>query len=63
MKAREVVRLLLAEGWYEARSRGKGSHRLYFHPNRPGSVVVPGHGGRDLKPGTLSAILKQAGLK
>jgi len=38
-----------------------GSHRYYRHPDRPGIVTVPFH-RRDLKRGTLLAILKQAGL-
>ena len=38
-----------------------GSHRFYRHPDRPGIVTVPFH-RKDLKRGTLLAILKQAGL-
>jgi predicted RNA binding protein YcfA (HicA-like mRNA interferase family) len=38
-----------------------GSHRFYRHPARPGIVTVPFH-RKDLKRGTLLAILKQAGL-
>ena len=38
-----------------------GSHRYYRHPNRPGVVTVPFH-RRELKRGTLLAILKQASL-
>lgn len=42
---------------------GKSSHRYYTHPSKPGKVTVPVHAGKDLPPGTLHAILKQAGLK
>ena len=61
MKVRDVVRLLEADGWYVARTRG--SHHQYKHPTKAGLVTVPGSGGDDLAPGTLNSILKQAGLK
>ena len=61
MKVRDVIRLLEADGWYLARTRG--SHRQYKHPTKAGLVTVPGAGGDDLAPGTLNSILKQAGLK
>ncbi len=37
------------------------SHRFYRHPDRPGIVTIPYH-RKDLKRGTLLAILKRAGL-
>jgi predicted RNA binding protein YcfA (HicA-like mRNA interferase family) len=40
--------------------RQKGSHLVYFHPETNATVVVPRH--RSIKKGTLSHILKQAGL-
>ncbi|HYD51230.1 MAG TPA: type II toxin-antitoxin system HicA family toxin [Gemmatimonadaceae bacterium] len=61
MEVREVIRLLEADGWYMARTRG--SHRQYKHPKKIGLVTVPGSGRDDLAPGTLNSILKQAGLK
>jgi len=61
VKVRDVIRLLEADGWYLARTRG--SHRQYKHPTKAGLVTVPGAGGDDLAPGTLNSILKQAGLK
>jgi predicted RNA binding protein YcfA (HicA-like mRNA interferase family) len=60
MKVRDVIRLLEADGWYLARTRG--SHHQYKHARKPGLVTVPGSGNDDLAPGTLSSILKQAGL-
>ncbi|HVC57438.1 MAG TPA: type II toxin-antitoxin system HicA family toxin [Stellaceae bacterium] len=40
----------------------RGSHHYYRHPDRPGILLtVPFH-NRDLKRGTLRAILRQAGL-
>jgi predicted RNA binding protein YcfA (HicA-like mRNA interferase family) len=61
MKVREVVKLLLKQGWIEMRS--KGSHRHFKHPQHPLVITVPGNGGRELAPGTLNDILKKAGLK
>jgi predicted RNA binding protein YcfA (HicA-like mRNA interferase family) len=61
MKVREVVKLLEADGWYLARTRG--SHRQYKHPAKAGTVTVSGKSNVDVPPGTLNSILKQAGLK
>ncbi len=61
MKVRELIRLLQEDGWRLARTRG--SHRQFKHPNKPGTVTVAGQAGVDVPPGTLNAILKQAGLK
>jgi predicted RNA binding protein YcfA (HicA-like mRNA interferase family) len=61
MKVREVVKLLKADGWYLARTRG--SHRQYKHPVKAGTVTVSGKPNVDVPPGTLNSILKQAGLK
>ncbi|HEY2820770.1 MAG TPA: type II toxin-antitoxin system HicA family toxin [Candidatus Acidoferrum sp.] len=61
MKVRDVIRMLEADGWFLARTRG--SHRQYKHPAKPGLVTVPGKPGDDLAPGTLNSVLKQAELK
>ena len=55
----QVERALFRAGFFLHHARG--SHRYYRHPTRPGLVVVAFH-ARDLKRGTLHAILKQAGL-
>jgi predicted RNase H-like HicB family nuclease len=39
------------------------SHNQYKHPHKQGLVTVAGSGNDDLVPGTLTSILKQAGLK
>ena len=49
------------DGWYMVRMRG--SHRQYKHPTKPGLVTIPGKPGDELAPGTLSSVLKQAGLR
>jgi len=40
-----------------------GSHHVLVHPTDPTrTLTVPVHSGRDLKPGTLRAIIRQAGF-
>ena len=40
-----------------------GSHRIFLHPTKPGSVTIPGRLGKDLPIGTWKSILRQAGLE
>jgi predicted RNA binding protein YcfA (HicA-like mRNA interferase family) len=61
MKVRDILRLLEDDGWYLART--KGSHKQFKHPSKPGTVTIAGKSNIDLPTGTLSSILKQAGLK
>lgn len=61
MNVRDLLRLLAADGWYLARTRG--SHQQFKHPVKSGLVTVAGKPGDVLAPGTLNSILKQAGLK
>ncbi|MGR6641458.1 type II toxin-antitoxin system HicA family toxin [Pseudomonas aeruginosa] len=60
MRSREVIDLLLKDGWYEVAV--KGSHHQYKHPSKPGKVTVQ-HPSSTIPKGTLNNILKQAGLK
>ncbi|NAS89902.1 addiction module toxin, HicA family [ANME-1 cluster archaeon AG-394-G21] len=61
MKIREVIKLIEKDGWYLVRV--KGDHRQYKHPSKKGLVTISGHFNEDVAKGTLSSILKQAGLK
>jgi len=62
VKYRDVIKLIEADGWFLVRTRG--SHRVYHHPTKTGNVIVSVHnGGRDVAPGTLKAVLKQAGIE
>ena len=61
MKVDEILRLLQKDGWFLVATRG--SHRQFKHVSKPGRVTVAGKPSDDLAPGTLSSILKQAGLK
>ena len=60
MTAKEIEKLLLADGWYHKNTRG--SHTQFKHPVKPGKVTVPPHRG-DLDIGTAKSILELAGLK
>jgi predicted RNA binding protein YcfA (HicA-like mRNA interferase family) len=54
-----VIRALTKAGF--VLDRVAGSHHVLVHPANPlRTVTVPVHAGRDLKPGTLRAIIRQA---
>jgi predicted RNA binding protein YcfA (HicA-like mRNA interferase family) len=61
LKIREVIRMVESDGW--ALVAQKGGHRQYKHAVKPGRVTISGNLGDDVKPGTLSSIKRQAGLK
>lgn len=56
-----LTKLLEQHGFVFKRS--KGSHQLYYNPITHTTVIVPVHGGKDIKKGTFLAILKQAGIR
>jgi mRNA interferase HicA len=43
--------------------RGGGSHRTWFNPAAGRGALLPDWGGKDLKPGTLRAVVRQLGLE
>lgn len=61
-KYRDLIAMLRADGWRHVRTTG--SHLHFQHPTKPGTVTVPAGGkeGRDVAPGTLRSVLRQAGL-
>ena len=61
MKVKELIAMLVADGWMQVRMRG--SHRQYRHATKSGTVTVAGKPSVDMPAGTLNAILKSAGLK
>jgi len=61
VKVRDVIALIEADGWRF--DRQVGSHRQYRHPNKPGTVTISGQLGKDVKPGTLASVRRQAGLQ
>jgi len=56
-KPKQLIKLLEKNGFVFVRQ--KGNHRLYKKENL--RVTIPFH-SKDLKPGTLAAILKEAGI-
>jgi len=61
MKAKEMISLLKSHGWNHVRTTG--SHYIMKHGQSGELISVPYHGNKDLKPGTLNAILKKAEIK
>jgi predicted RNA binding protein YcfA (HicA-like mRNA interferase family) len=58
---RRVVRALTRAGFVV--DRIVGSHHVMIFPGDPArTVTVPVHSSRDLKPGTLRSIIRQAGF-
>ena len=51
-----------ADDWQRVRTTG--SHLQYRHPTKPGTVTISAGGklSRDVPPGTLQSIRRQAGL-
>ena len=60
MKPREMIRLLIDNGFIEVSQNG--SHKKMFNPTTNKMIVVPMH-SKELKKGTEQGILKEAGLK
>ena len=58
LSGERLVKALERSGWHTVRQRG--SHVRMKHPDRRVSLTVPLH--RELKRGTLSGILADAGL-
>ena len=64
MNYRQVLAVLETHGFALER-HGKGSHRVYeaHHRGRRWTVILSyGQLGEDVKPGTLSSIIRQSGL-
>ena len=61
MTAREILKILHKDGWYEVDQ--DGSHLQLKHPTKHGKVTVAVHSKKNIPPKTLNNILKQAGLK
>ncbi len=61
MKVKEIIKLIEEDGWQQVAQ--VGSHRQFKHPQKSGRVTIAGKLSKDLPPGTLNSILKQAQLK
>jgi predicted RNA binding protein YcfA (HicA-like mRNA interferase family) len=60
MKVRDVLKLLMDDGWFLVAT--VGSHRQFKHPTKSGRVTVAGHRNDDVHPKTLKSMLTQAGI-
>ena len=60
LKPREVIRALEGAGFFLHHTTG--SHHYFKHPERSTRLVTVAVHARELKRGTLAAIIKQAGL-
>lgn len=58
--SREIIKLLISDGWYEVRVTG--SHHHFKHIEKAGVVTVP-HPKNQIGKGLLNSILQQAKLK
>jgi predicted RNA binding protein YcfA (HicA-like mRNA interferase family) len=63
MKYREVARKLRVLGCEEIPRRSGGSHRKWHNPVNGHIAPVPDWGSKDLKLGTIRAIVRQLGLE
>ena len=59
MSGKQLVKLLLEEGWEV--DRISGSHHIMAKGNK--TISVPVHDNKDLNPKLLNKLLRQAGLK
>lgn len=59
--AREVERILKANGWYEVGS--KGGHFHFKHPEIPGKVTLSLHHGKRLSVNDIKSISKITGIQ
>lgn len=62
MNYREFAKKLRENGCREIKRRGGGSHRKWFNPDTGKGTTIPDWGQKDLKAGTISAVLKQLGI-
>lgn len=57
--SREVLKMLLADGWYEVNC--VGDHHQFKHPTKPGRVTLT-HPAKEIPIGTLKSISRQSGI-
>jgi mRNA interferase HicA len=63
MRYREVARKMASLSCEVVPRRGKGSHRVWHNRNNGRLASIPDWGTRDLKIGTLHAVVRQLGLE
>jgi predicted RNA binding protein YcfA (HicA-like mRNA interferase family) len=55
--SRDILKALATDGWIVKHQ--VGAHVQLVHPTKPGKVTVP-HPKKDLAPGTVKSITRQA---
>ena len=60
LSPKHLIKILEQHGFIFKRS--KGSHQLYYNLASNKTVIVPVHGGKEMKKGTFLSILKHAGI-
>lgn len=60
LSPKRLIKILEENGFYLKRM-GKGSHQIYYSPDTKITIPVPVD-GKDMKKGTFSGILKDAGI-
>ncbi len=60
-KVRDLIKLVERDGWKLVRTTG--SHRHFRHPDKPGTVTIPGHPSDEVAIGTELSIYKQAVIR
>lgn len=58
MTYKEITHKLITLGCKELLRKGKDSHRKWINPSSNQGTVIPDWGSKDLKEGTIYAILK-----
>jgi len=61
MKCSELLRILLKDGWMVVST--KGSHLKMKHQTKPGLIIFPDHGSKEMGKGLEKKIRKDARLK
>lgn len=62
MKYRDAARKLQSLGCVELPRRSSGSHRKWLNPANGHIAPLPDWGSKDLKLGTVRAVIRQLGL-
>ena len=60
LSGREICAALCKAGFSEVPGRGKGSHIFVYRQEPPAGITIPNE--KEVRRGTLRAILRQAGL-
>jgi len=63
MRYREAARKLASLGCEVVQNRGKGSHRVWHNPKNARLASIPDRGTKDLKIGTIRAVVRQLGVE